>query len=80
MPDKSSNVPFSIVFPATGAEPLSITRVSNNPDSFLKTTKRFIPHISRQRVSNAKIKRITLKFFNICKGDFNNVVKVNKNC
>ena len=34
MPDKSSNVPSSIVCSAIGAESLRIARASNNPESF----------------------------------------------
>ena len=34
VPDKSSNVPSSIVYSAIGAESLRIARVSNNPESF----------------------------------------------
>ena len=33
MPDKSSNVPSSIVYSAIGAESLGIARASNNPES-----------------------------------------------
>ena len=34
MPEKSSNVPSSIVYSATGAESLRIARASNNTASF----------------------------------------------
>ena len=34
MSDKSSNVPYSIVYSAIGAESLKIARASNNPESF----------------------------------------------
>ena len=37
MPDKSSNVPASIVYSAIVAESLRIARASNNPESFSTT-------------------------------------------
>ena len=42
MPDKSSNVPSSIVYSATGAELLRIAIASNNPESFSKAIKPLI--------------------------------------
>ena len=47
MPDKSSNVPSSIVFSAIGTESLRIARASNNPESFSKTIKPLIAHMRR---------------------------------
>ena len=63
MPDKSSCIQSSIVFSAIGAESFRITRASNNPDSFFTAIKPLISLISRQGVSNRKIKRVILKFF-----------------
>ena len=48
MPDKSSNVPSSIVYSAIGAESLRIARVSNNPESFSTAIKPLISQMSRQ--------------------------------
>ena len=39
MPDKSSNVPSSIVYSAIGAELLRIARASNNPELFSTVVK-----------------------------------------
>ena len=39
MPDKSSTVPSSIVYSATGAESLRIARASNNPEWFSTVVK-----------------------------------------
>ena len=64
MPDKSSNVPSSIVYSAIGAESLRIARASNNPESFSTAIKPLIAHMSRQGVSIGKIKNSVLKYFN----------------
>ena len=56
MPDKSNNIPFSIVYSATGAESLRIARASNNPESFSTAIKPLIACMSRQGVSIGKIK------------------------
>ena len=48
MPDKSSNVPSSIVYSAIGAESLRIARASNNPESFSTAIKPLIALMSRQ--------------------------------
>ena len=56
MPDKSSNVPSGIVYPAIAAEPLGIARTSNNPESFSIAIKPLIARLSRQGVSIGKIK------------------------
>ena len=50
MPDKSSNVPPSIVYSVTGAESLRIARASNNPGSFSTAIKPLIARMSRQAV------------------------------
>ena len=71
MPDKSSNVPYSIVYSAFGAESLRIARASNNPESFSTEIKPLICHISRQGVSIGKINSSILKFFNKHHSDFN---------
>ena len=42
MPDKSSNVPSSIVYFAIGAEPLRTVRASTNPESFSTVIKPLI--------------------------------------
>ena len=73
MPDKSSNIPSSIAFSATGAESLRITTASNNPESFSTAIKQLIARMSRQGVSTGKINSCILKFFNKHQIDFNNV-------
>ena len=47
MPDKSRNVPSSIVYSTIGAESLRITRASNNPESFPTAVKPLIVGMSR---------------------------------
>ena len=47
MPDRSSNVPSSIVYSAIGAESLRIARGSNNRESFSTAIKPLIVRISR---------------------------------
>ena len=73
IPDKSSNIPSSIVYSAIGAESLRIARASNNPESFSTASKPFIALMSRQGVSIGKINSFILKFFNKHQVDFNNV-------
>ena len=73
MPDKSSNVPSSIVCSAIGAELLRIARASNNPESFSAAIKPLIAGMSRQGVSIGKINSCILVFFNKHHSDFNNV-------
>ena len=73
MPDKSSNIPSSIVYSAIGAESLRSARASNNPESFSTASKPFIALMSRQGVSIGKINSFILKFFNKHQVDFNNV-------
>ena len=73
MPDKSSNVPFSIVYSAIGAESLRIARASNNPESFSTAIKPLTARMSRQGVSIGKIDSYILKSFNKHHSDFNNV-------
>ena len=73
MPGKSSNVPSSTVYSATGAESLRIATLSNNPESFSKATKPLIARMSRQVVSIGKINNSILKNFNKHHSDFNNV-------
>ena len=46
MPDKSSNVPSSIVYSSIGAESLRIARASNNPESFSTAIKPLIARMS----------------------------------
>lgn len=46
-PDKSSNVPSSIVYSTIGVESLSIAGASNNPDLFSTAIKRLTVRISR---------------------------------
>ena len=55
MPDKSSNVPSSIVYSATGVESLRIARASNNPESFSMAIKPLIACMSREGVSIGKM-------------------------
>ena len=64
MPDKSSNVPFSIVYSAIGTESLRIARASNNSESFPTSIKPLIARMSRQGISNGKINSFILKCFN----------------
>ena len=71
MPDKSSNVPSSIVCSAIGAESLGIARASNNPESF-STVVKLIARMIRQGVSIGKINSSILKFFNKRRSDLNN--------
>ena len=78
MPEKSSNVPSSIVYSAIGAESLRIARASNNPESFSKAIKPLIARMSRQGVPIGKINSSILKFFNRYHSDFN-VCQVIKN-
>ena len=73
MPDKSSNVPSSIVYSANDAESLRIARASNNPESFSTAIKPLIACMSRQGVSIEKINSSILKSFNKDHSDFNNV-------
>ena len=73
MPDKSSNIPSSIVYSAIGAESLRIDRASNNAESFSTASKPFIARMSRQGVSIGKINSFILKSFNKHQKDFNNV-------
>ena len=73
MPDKSNNVPSSIVYSAIGAESLRIARASNNSESFSTAIKPLIAHMSRQGVSIRKTNSCILKFFNKHQVDFNNV-------
>ena len=48
MPDKSSNIPSSIVCSAIGAESLRIARASNNPELISTAIKLLIARISQQ--------------------------------
>ena len=50
MPDKSSNVPSSIVYAAIDVESLRIARASNNPESFSTAIKPLIACMSRQGI------------------------------
>ena len=75
MPGKSSNVPSSIVYSATGAETLRIARASNNPESFYTAIKPLIARMSRQRVSTGKINSSILTFFNKYHSDFSSVCR-----
>ena len=71
MPNKSSNVPSSIVYSAIGNEPLKIARASNNPESFSTAIKPLTACMSKKGVSIGKIKSSILKFFNKHHSDFN---------
>ena len=71
MPDKSSNVPSSIVYSAIGAESLRIAGASNNPESFSTAIKPPFAHMSRQGVFIGKINSSILNFFNKRHSDFN---------
>ena len=71
IPDKSSNIPSSIVYSAIGAELLRIARASNNPESFSTAIKPLIAHMSKQVVSIGKIKSCILQFFDKHQVDFN---------
>ena len=71
MPEKSRNVPSSIVYSVIGAESLRIARASNNAASLFTAIKPLIAQMNRQRVSIEKINSVILKFFNKHQGDFN---------
>ena len=73
IPDKSSNLPSSIVYSAIGAESLRIARASNNPELFSTAVRLLIACMSRQGVSIGKINRSILKVFNEHHSDFNSV-------
>ena len=73
MPDKSSNVPSSIVYSSIGAESLRIARASSNPESFSTAIKPLIAHMSKQGVSIGKTNSFILKIFNKHQVYFNNV-------
>ena len=73
IPDKSSNVPSSILRSAIGAESLRIARATNNPESFSTAIKSLIKRMSRQGVSIGKINSFILNFFNKHQVDFSNV-------
>ena len=60
MPDKSSNVPSSLVYSAIVPESLRIARTSNNPESFSKAITTLIGRMSRQGVVHWKF---YFKFF-----------------
>ena len=47
MPDKSSNIPSSIVYSAIGAESLRIARTSNNSELFSTSIKSLVARVSR---------------------------------
>ena len=76
MPDKSSNVPSSIVYSVIGTESLRIARASNNPESFSTAVKPLIVCMSRQGVSIGKINSYVTNITQILKM----FVKVSKNC
>ena len=64
MPDKSSNVPFSIAFTEMGTESLKIARKSDNPDTFSTAMKQFIACMSRQwGICSEKVKLQLLSCF-----------------
>ena len=71
IPDKSINVPSSIVYSAIGAESLRIAGASNNPESFSIASKPLIARMSRQGVSIGKINSFTLNIFSKHQVDFN---------
>ena len=73
MPNKSGNVPSSIIYSAIGAESLRIARVSNNPESFSTAIKRIIGRISKRVVSIGKINSSILKISKKHHSDLNNV-------
>ena len=64
MPDKSSNVPSSIVYSVIGSESLRIARASNNAESFSTAIKPLVAYMSRQGVSIEKINSAILKSIN----------------
>ena len=64
MPDKSSNVPSSIVYSVIGTESSRIDKASNNAESFSTAIKPLIAYMSRQGVSIKKINSAILKFVN----------------
>ena len=80
MPDKSRNVPSSIVYYAIGAESLRITRASNNPESFPTAVKPLIAGMSRQGVHIGKINSSIIISLTKTKPILIMFVKVSKNC
>ena len=62
MPDKSNNVPSSIIYSTIVSKSLRTARASNNPESFSIAIKPLIAHMSRQGVSIGKICSFILKF------------------
>ena len=73
IPDKSSNVPSSIIYSAIGGESLRIARASNKPESFSTAIKPFIARMSRHGASVGKKNNFLVKFFNKHQVGFNNV-------
>ena len=73
MPDKSSNVPSSIVYSAIGAESLRIARASSNPESFSTAIKPIVAGWAGRGLPIGKINSSNLIFFNKHHSDFNNV-------
>ena len=73
MPDKSSNVPSSIVYSPIGAESLRIPRASNSTESFSTAIRPLITRKSREGVSIGKINSIIVRFLNKHHSGFNNV-------
>ena len=70
MPDKPSNVTFSIIYCVIGAESLRIARASSNPESFSTAAKGSRGY---QRVSIGKINGSILNCFNVnIVSNFNN--------
>ena len=63
MPDKSSNVPSSIFYSATGTESLRIARGSNNPESFSIVIKPLISYMNLQGGIDWKKKQFYSKIF-----------------
>ena len=79
MPDKSSNVPSSIVHSPTGAESLRIARASNNFESFSAAVKPLIARMSRQGVPIQNINSSILNFLTNIIQILIMFVKVSKN-
>ena len=81
MPDKSSNVPYSIFYSAIGPESLRIAKAANNAAPFPTAIKPLIACMSRQEgISIEKVNSVILKFLTNIKEILTMFLKVIKKC
>ena len=73
MPDKSSNVPFTIVYSSISVESLRTAGARNNPEYFSTATKQIIARMRWQGLSTGKLNSFILKYFNKHEVNFDNV-------